>query len=163
MTITENMNNTARMLEKRGNMMADQLKAEGTMTPAEEKLIQLLTYETFQKEFCDCTSAEAVKELLDRNGVNMSMDEVNAFLAAVGTLCKKVQENDGELSEEDLEMVAGGWSWKGFGLGLLIGAAAAAVMLATAVVMIGSCGTLTGVAVVAAGAAIGGVIGGNIG
>ena len=112
MTKTENMQNTARMLEKRSAMLLEQAKADGVVSPAEEKFIELMKHESFVQEFGNCTSLEAMKELLERNGVDFTMDEMKAILIGAGTIVRKAEENNGELSEEDLEMVAGGRSWK---------------------------------------------------
>ena len=167
MTKAENMKNTARMLEKRSEMMLEQAKADGVVSAAEEKFIELMKHESFVQEFGNCASLEAMKELLERNGVDMSMDEMKAILTAAGTIAKKVEENNGELSEEDLEMVAGGWSWKGFFIGLAAGAVIAAAMVASAAIMVGTWGAGTPAAVIitdlAVGAAAGMVIGGGIG
>ena len=163
MTKVENMQNTARMLEKRSQMMLESAKADGTVSAAEEKFIELLKHESFAQEFVSCASLEAAKELLEKNAVDLSMDELQSIQTAAVTILAKIDENNGELSEEDLEQVAGGWSWKSFGYGLLLGAAIAAVALAVVVITVGSCGTGTAAAVVGAGAAIGGIVGGLVG
>ena len=167
MTKVENMKNTAYMLEKRSQMMLEQAKADGTVSPAEEKFIELLHHESFSLEFSNCASLEAMKELLERNGVDFTMDEMKAILIGAGTIFQKVEENNGELSEEDLEQVAGGWSWKGFFIGMVAGAVIAAAMVASAAIMVGTWGAGTPAAVIitdlAIGAAAGMVIGGGIG
>ena len=163
MTKTENLKNTAHMLEKRSQMMLEQAKADGVVSPAEEKFIELMKHESFAREFSNCTSFEAAKELLECNGVDLSMEELQNILTAAANILIKLEENNGELTEEDLEMVAGGWSWGGFFIGLVAGAAAAAIMVGVAVAMIGSCGTAAPIIAIAAGAAIGGGIGGIIG
>jgi hypothetical protein len=154
------MKNTAYMLEKRSAMLLEQARLEGEVPASVEKFMELLHTETFHKEVMNCDSAEAVKELLDRNGIDFTMEEIDAILIAVGNTLIKLEENDGELTEEDLEQVAGGWSWGGFFKGLLIGAAVAALMVGAAVLTLGSLGTAGPIIVVAAGAAIGGVVGG---
>ena len=127
MTKAENMKNTAYMLEKRSNMMLEQARTEGEVSPAVEKFLELLKDEAFAKDFANCASAEAMKELLDQNGVEFSMEEIDSLLIGIGTLALKLEENNGELSEEELEMIAGGFSWTGFwagvGGGILMAAA----------------------------------------
>ena len=177
MTKAENMKNTAYMLEKRSAMLMEQARTEGEVPASVEKFMELLHTETFNKELMNCTSAEAVKELLDRNGVDFTMEEIDAILITVGNTLIKLEENDGELTEEDLEQVAGGWSWGGFFKGLLVGAVAMVVMIgvtaACVAATVGTGGTaapLAGVTIAAAAkfigatvgsaAAIGGVMGG---
>ena len=167
MTKAENMKNTAYMLEKRSAMLMEQARQEGEVPASVEKFMELLHTETFSKEFMNCASAEAVKELLDRNGVDFTMDDINDMMAAMGSTMIKLEENNGELSEEDLEQVAGGWSWKGFFIGMVAGAVIAAAMVASAAIMVGTWGAGTPAAVIitdlAVGAAAGMVIGGGIG
>jgi hypothetical protein len=177
MTKTENMKNAAYMLEKRSAMLLDQARMEGEVPASVEKFMELLHTETFNKEFMNCDSAEAVKELLDRNGIDFTMEEIDAILIAVGNTLIKLEENDGELTEEDLEQVAGGWSWGGFFKGIALGVASMVVMIGiTAACVAATVGTggaaapLAGVTIAAAAkfigvtvgsaAAIGGVMGG---
>ena len=61
MTKAENMKNTAYMLEKRSNMMLEQARTEGEVSPAVEKFLELLKDEAFAKDFANCASAEAMK------------------------------------------------------------------------------------------------------
>ena len=167
MTKTENMKNTAYMLEKRSQMMLEQAKADGTVSPAEEKFIELMKHESFAREFANCTSFEAAKELLERNGVDMPMEELQSILTAAANILIKLEENNGELTDEDLEQVAGGWSWKGFFIGLAAGAVLAAAMVASAAIMVGTWGAGTPASTIimelAIGSVAGGVIGGAIG
>ena len=132
----ENMKNTFYALEKRNSMMLEQARAKGEVSPAVEKFVELLKDEAFVKDFANCASAEAVKELLDRNGVDFSMEEIDSILIGIGTLVQKLEENDGELSEEELEMIAGGfcWTsfWAGIGGGILVAAACVGAFLAVA-------------------------------
>ena len=177
MTKVENMKNTAYMLEKRSAMLLEQARLEGEVPASVEKFMELLNHDSFREEVMNCASAEAVKELLDRNGVDFSMEEIDAILIAVGNTMIKLEENNGELSEEDLEQVAGGWSWGGFFKGLLVGAAAMVVIVAVSAAAVaatvgtgGTAAPFAGVTVAAAAkflgatvgsaAAIGGVMGG---
>jgi hypothetical protein len=70
MSKMEAMMNTANMLEKRSTMILEQAKADGIITPAEEKFAELIRDEAFAAALNNCGSAEAVKELLDKNGVD---------------------------------------------------------------------------------------------
>ena len=167
MSKMEAMMNTANMLEKRSTMFLEQAKADGIITPAEEKFAELIRDEAFAAALNNCGSAEAVKELLDKNGVDFSMEEIHAMLVVVGTLFQKLEENDGELTDEDLEQIAGGWSWGSFFKGLGIGALAAAtatLFVATAVCCIFfTGGTATPFIAAGIGAAVGAVAGGITG
>lgn len=135
MTKAENMKNTAYMLEKRSNMMLEQARMEGQVSPAVEKFMELLKDEAFVKDFANCASAEAMKELLDQNGVDFSMEEIDSILIGIGTLAQKLEENNDELSEEELEMIAGGFSWTSFWAGLGGGILMAAVCIGCAAAM----------------------------
>ena len=165
MTKAENMKNTAYMLEKRSNMMLEQARTEGEVSPAVEKFLELLKDEAFAKDFANCASAEAMKELLDQNGVEFSMEEIDSLLIGIGTLALKLEENNGELSEEELEMIAGGFSWTAFWAGVGGGILMAAVCIGCAVAMGVTSGAAApvvaaGIAkVLAAGAATGTVVG----
>ena len=176
MTKAENMKNTAYMLEKRSAMLMEQARQEGEVPASAEKFYELLHDDAFRAEFMNCNSEAAVKELLDRNGVDFSMEEIDAILIAVGNTMIKLEENNGELSEEDLEQVAGGWTWGGFFKGMLVGVIAAvaivaitAAAVATSVASGGTAAPLSAAAAakaiaatVGAAAAIGGVAGGLV-
>ena len=161
----ENMKNTFYALEKRNSMMLEQARAKGEVSPAVERFMELLKDEAFVKDFANCASAEAVKELLDRNGVDFSMEEIDSILVGIGTLVQKLEENDGELSEEELEMIAGGFSWTGFFAGIGGGILMAAACVGVAVAMGITAGAAApvvaaGIAkVIAIGAAAGTVVG----
>ena len=138
MTKVENMQNTARMLQKRNEIILEQARLEGELPASVEKYLELMNHESFAQEFVNCASEEAVKELFDRNGINFTAEEIDAILCGIGTLMQKVEENNGELSEEDLEQVAGGWSFKTFLVGLVTGIVAGAVMAAGAIAICAS-------------------------
>jgi hypothetical protein len=170
------------MLEKRSAMLMEQARLEGEVPASAEKFYELLHDDAFRAELMNCASEEAVKELLDRNGVDFSMEEIDAILIAVGNTMIKLEENNGELSEEDLEQVAGGWTWGGFFKGLVMGVVVTAVIVAVAAVAIATSvatggtaaplaavtagkviATVAGaVGMVAAGGTIGGVAGGIV-
>ena len=174
MTKAENLINTARMLEKRSAMLMEQARMEGEVPASAEKFMELLHDEAFSKEFFNCASEAAVKELLDRNGVDFSMEEIDAIMVGVGTTLQKLEENNGELTEEDLEQVAGGWSWggffKGIGLGIVVGAIMGAIVVGCIAVSAATGGAGAPLAAAAAakliagtaavGATAGGIVGG---
>ena len=173
MTKVENLMNTARMLEKKTNIMLEQARLEGEIPASAEKFLELMGQESFVKEFNNCASAEAVKELLDRNGVDFTMEEIDAILVGIGTMLLKVEENNGELTEEDLEQIAGGWSLKTFLVGVVSGVVGGVLTAAACVgcffAMAGTSGIATPVAIAAtakiigasaaAGAAVGAIVG----
>ena len=158
MSKAENMKNTAYMLEKRSGMMVERARMDGTLTPAEEKLVEHLEDKAFVQKLLNCGSAEAVKNLMDQNCIDIAMEEIQSMLAMIGTLAQKLEENDGELSDEELETVAGGWSWMGALVGAVAGFIAALCVVAAAVVLEGvSFGTATPL-ILAGGAVVGGAI-----
>ena len=163
MTKVENMKNTAYMLEKRSAMLMEQARQEGEIPATAEKFYELLHDEAFREEFMNCASEAAVKELLDRNGIDFTMEEIDAMMLSVGSTLIKLEENNGELSEEDLEQVAGGWSWGGFFKGFVMGVIATAVIVAVAAVAIATSvatgGTAAPLAAVTAGKVIATVVG----
>jgi hypothetical protein len=173
MTKAENLQNTAYMLQKRKDMMLEQARQEGEIPASVEKYLELMNQESFAKEFANCASEEAVKELFDRNGIDFTAEEIDAILIGIGTMMQKLEENDGELSEEDLEMVAGGWSWKNFLTGVVAGLVGGIIMTAACVAAIVAVGATGGVATplviagaakaIAVGAAVGTAVGAAVG
>lgn len=149
------------MLEKRNNMMIEQARADGVIAPAEEKFLALLKDEVFGKELANCASAEEVKELMDKNGVDFSMEYIQEMLVAIGKLANTLEANNGELSEEELEQIAGGWSWGSFWRGAVaIGCAVAAVSLAVASVVVTGGSAAIPLIAAGVGGGVGGVVGG---
>ena len=163
MTKIENMKNTAHMLEKRGEMMLEQARMEGEVPADVEKFLDLLHDEAFRADFMNCASAEAVKELLDRNGIPFTMEDIDAMLIAIGTTLQKLDENNGELSEEDLEQIAGGWTWGGFLNGLIMGVVTTVAIVAVCAAAIATSAATGGAAAPLAGVAVGKVVAGVIG
>ena len=156
MTKAENLKNTAYMLEKRSAMLMEQARLEGEVPASVEKLMELLHHDSFREELMNCASAEAVKELLDRNGIDFSMEEIDAMMIAVGSTLIKLEENNGELSEEDLEQVAGGWSWGGFFKGIALGVATMVVMIGVTAACVAATAASGGAAAPFAGITIAG-------
>ena len=72
----------------------------------EEKIKELLLNESFVGELKNLKSAEELQEAFKNNGVDMTLEEINAL----GDLCEKALEemDNDELSEENLSSVSGG-------------------------------------------------------
>lgn len=69
-----------------------------------EKMNELFQDETFVEKLLNKETDVEVKELLAENGVEISLEEISAIKKTVEARL----ENDSELSEDDLENVAGG-------------------------------------------------------
>ena len=148
----ENLKASVRMLEKRKDMMVEQMKNDN-IDDKSKKMLELIEDKAFINELMQCGNVESIQDLYKKNGFDISAEQVNDLLKCVGELIINLDKNDGELTEEELENIAGGWSWGGFFGGLVAGAFVAMfVVLETA-----SLGTATPF-VVAAGAAVGGVV-----
>ena len=82
-----------------------------------ENLTKVFSDEAFLKELLAAESAEAAQKMLEDKGVNMSVDEINQLGEYAGKVISgeitaediQNQESD-ELSEDDLENVAGGFA-----------------------------------------------------
>ena len=66
-----------------------------------EKILELLKDDAFADAVLSAESSDAVQQLFGENGVDLSIAEIKA-------LGKSLTQSEGELSEEDLENVAGG-------------------------------------------------------
>ena len=159
----ENLKASARMLEKRKDMILEQANME-ELDEQSRKIIELESDETFTKELMNCGSAEKVQALFKENGVNLSMEQVNDLLKSVGELILKLDQNDGELTDDELEQISGGWSWLGALKGIGAGLAAALVVIGAAALIIGTEGMATPFIAAAIGtSSVGGVIFGALG
>jgi predicted ribosomally synthesized peptide with nif11-like leader len=67
----------------------------------EEKIKELFTDEAFIASIAELETAEDVQKALSEKGLDLSIEEITAIQNALAS-------NDGELSEDDLENVAGG-------------------------------------------------------
>ena len=105
----ENLNSSLRFLEKQGEISMAQLK-EADLQQAEklEGVAVLFRSEEFCKQFLDCPDKQTAIQLFADNGFSMTEEEVEVMFLLVNTFSQKLLDNDGQLSEEDLEMVAGG-------------------------------------------------------
>lgn len=73
----------------------------------EEKIKELVEDQEFVKKLLSCEEPEQVQKLFADNGVEISLEDVKALGKALAAMA----ESDGELSEDDLEAVAGGSAW----------------------------------------------------
>ena len=71
-----------------------------------EKLTALFQDESFKKEAEPCDTMEAFQELFNSKGLEMTKDEVVEVISQIAE--KKQQLDNGEITENDLENVAGG-------------------------------------------------------
>ena len=119
--ILENVNQeklkaSLRFLDKQGEMTVETLKAKGKDVSKLEKLDELLKNEDFVKELAPTTSIAEAQAVFSAHGLELTADEVKAISQQCAGCIKKLEENDGELSEDDLEQIAGGgfWEWQIF-------------------------------------------------
>lgn len=89
----------------------------------QQKLNALFTNEAFKAEADKISTAEELQELFAKYGVEMTLDEV---IDLCGVIARYMQSEDSEeLSEDDLDNVAGGIAWLAIGVAVLcIGALA---------------------------------------
>lgn len=80
------------------------------MTNTNEKLLQLFSSEEFKAEAANIQTAEELRTLFETHGVNLSIEEVLELCEAIA---KQMESNElsseGEISEDGLENVAGGF------------------------------------------------------
>ena len=129
----ENLSASARMLDKMGEMNLQRMKeADPTAAEQMEKLGNLLSSEDFCKQFAACADNEAAAKLFADNGFAITAEQVEALMTQIKAIGQKLVDNDGELPEEDLEMIAGGSSKEllkevmvvsGMGFGASVGSA----------------------------------------
>ena len=151
----DNLNATLRMLDKMGEATLEQLKlTDPQQAERMEQLSALLSSEDFCKEFLACTEKPAAVKLFADNGMEMTEDDIAVLAAQIHAMAQKLVENDGELSEEDLEQIAGGglFAWIA-GIGAALSGGMTGAMFGA---MFGSVIPGIGTAI---GAAIGGIIG----
>ena len=151
----ENLNGTLRFLEKQSEVNLEMMRESDPATVERvDQLINLFKNEEFDKQLAACPDNQSVVKLFAENGDEMTAEDADATMAYIKGLVKKLMENDGELSEEDLEMIAGGWS----GWDVFWGCVAACAFCGFA--MGASWGTLPGMAI---GAVAGAVVGAFVG
>ena len=129
----ENLNGSLRMLDKMGEMQLQHMKETDPAAAEQmEKLGNLLSSEDFCKQFAACADNEAAAKLFADNGFAITAEQAEALMAQIKAIGQKLMDNDGELDEEDLEMIAGGASKEflqevmvvsGMGFGASVGSA----------------------------------------
>ena len=151
----EKLNASVRYLNKTGEANLEKLKA-ANHEEAERfaKLGELLSNESFAKQFVACADKEAAAKLFADHDFAITMEELEDLIVQIKTLRQQLLNNDGELSEDALEMVAGGFNWKGFLEGLFVSYTTVLGTLIGTAICPGA-GTVVGAA---AGALVGGLI-----
>lgn len=94
------------------------------------KITELFQVKAFQAEADKCKTMEDFHELFVRNGIAITEEETIELISQVAEQRKKMDE--GEISEEDLDNVAGGLTF------VLTGAAAVAACVGIGAVCIGA-------------------------
>ena len=138
----DNLKASLRMLEKRKEMILEQAKTQD-IDEQSQRIIELESDEAFMKKLMNCDSAEKVQALFKENGADIAMEQVNDLLKGIGELLIQLGNNDGELTEDELEQIAGGWSWKGFVTGTLLGVAVFVVGALSVAAEVGTAGLAT--------------------
>lgn len=82
-----------------------------------EKFEELMSNEDFRNQLKGLKERESIKTLFSNNGLELADEVLDATVKEIQKL-----EETGELDENALEFVSGGWSWKACGAGLLFGA-----------------------------------------
>lgn len=156
----DNLNASVRMLDKIGETNLAQLKlVDAAQAERMEKLGELLKSQSFLDQFIACPDLQAAHKLFEDNGLLLSQEEMDGLMLQIKTFAKKLLDNDGVLSEEDLEQVAGGLSAgaiNGGAIGVFFGVAAGFFKGSAIGASIGS-------VVPGFGTAVGGVIGAVVG
>lgn len=140
----EALNASLRMIDKYGERNIELLRQQDAAAAEKmEKVGELLKDEAFIAAFLAADSAEEAAALFVGRGVEMGAEETTQLAKQIVSLSNKLLENDGELTEEELEQIAGGWNWAAFGVGLAGGAAVGAMFGS----MVGPVGTAVGAVV----------------
>ena len=107
----EKLNATLRFLNKMGETNLDQQKSiDPAAAERLEKLGKLLNDEDFCKQFILCSDQQTAVTLFAQHGLALTVEEVEALATQLKAIARKLVENDGILSEEELEQIAGGMS-----------------------------------------------------
>ena len=109
----DNLKASLRFLDKPGELTVETLKANGKDVSKLEKLDVLLKNEDFAKELAPTTSIAEAQAVFSAHGLELSREEVKEISQQCAGCIKKLEENDGELSESDLEQICGGASIAG--------------------------------------------------
>lgn len=94
-----------------------------------EKLNELMNNETFMNKLAETKGNPAILELLREYGVEMTDAELEQAIASGKEILKEkgILLDDDELSEEGLDLVAGGrFNWRSFVCGTIVAVGSAA-------------------------------------
>ena len=107
----EKLNGSIRYLNKMGDITVESLR-EAALEVSErlERLGDLLKDEEFCNQFVISESKEAAAKMFIDRGFDITDEELTALATRTRDLVNHLIENGGELSEEELERVAGGAS-----------------------------------------------------
>ena len=105
----ENLNATMQYVEKVSENALNQLReTDPEAAKRLEQMNALFNDEDFMNKFIACDEKEDMIRLCAEHGFVMTMDELDGLLAQTKGMLQKLVDNDGKLTEEDLEQVAGG-------------------------------------------------------
>ena len=83
-----------------------------------ERIDELLADPENQERIKGMTSADEIIAFFEENGFSFTEEQKQELRSLSKVVAERCE--DGELSEEDLEAIAGGWSWSLFGQGFAI-------------------------------------------
>lgn len=152
----ESLQANLKMLDKKGELTLETARQQDPALAAKlEKIKELFENEDFVKTFASCTSIADAAALFAENGLELTEAEVEGLVNQIRIIIEKLVENGGELSEEDLEQIAGGINWSVLGIfgGNVAGGAAIGAIVGSFIPGLGT----------ALGAIIGGVVGSGLG
>ena len=119
----------ARMYQKKTEAELEKYMADAVMSDDESKLVALIKDSVFIKALLNAKDEFESVKLFAEKGVTMIEEECRDIRKIIVDSVAGILESDEEMTDEELELVAGG-SWKGFWKGLkkvavaaLIGAA----------------------------------------
>lgn len=118
----EKLDATKRMIEKQNQIVLENARMNGTDSEL-EKLLTIINDKEFPDKLSACDSMEKLRKLFADGGLELSDEQIREMFQGVADCFEKIKKNDGELTEEELEEIAGGWSWKVFGVFGVVAAA----------------------------------------
>ena len=125
----DNLNATLRMLNKMGEANLEQLKnTNHEQAEQVEKLGILLSNEDFCKQFVTSPDKQTAVQLFADHGLVLTEEDVTVLANQIRSIVQKLMDNDGSLSEADLEQIAGGFSVGGSLMGTIVGTLIGAVI-----------------------------------
>ena len=152
----DNLNASLRMLDKMGEANLEQLKrTDPALAERMEQLGALSRNEDFCKQFLSCPDKQAAVRLFADHGLVLTEDEVEMLALQINSLTKKLMENDGTLSEEELEQISGGNLLDGICYGTAGGLAFAAAGAAIGTLFCPGLGSIIGAVIGGLGGALG--------